>query len=98
MLSSSPRFLDQRLLDPGAGRDEGVATSTRILHSMEVTRDQRVCHYTAYSIHPTQGWLTITNSTPGHSGNYSCVPSYTTPDWVTVHVIRGQNQEEGDFK
>ena len=46
-------------------------------------------------LHPTQGWLTITNSTPGHSGNYSCVPSYTTPDWVTVHVIRGQNQEEG---
>ena len=39
MLSCSPRFLDQRLLDPGAGRDEGVATSTRILHSMEVTRD-----------------------------------------------------------
>ena len=37
----SARFLDQRLLDPGAGRDEGVATSTRILHSMEVTRDQR---------------------------------------------------------
>ena len=46
-------------------------------------------------IHPTQGWLTITNSTPGHSGNYSCVPSYTTPDWVSVHVIRGQNQEGG---
>ena len=43
----SPRFLDQRLLDPGAGRDEGVATSTRILHSMEVTTDQGVCHHTA---------------------------------------------------
>ena len=54
-----------------------------------------MCHYTVYRLHPTQGWLTITNSTPGHSGNYSCVPSYTTPDWVTVHVIRGQNQEEG---
>ena len=53
MLSSSARFLDQRLLDPGAGRDEGVATSTRILHSMEVTmtRDQGVCHYTGYTLH-----------------------------------------------
>ena len=44
-----------------------------------------------------QGWLTVTNSSPSSSGNYSCVPSYTTPDWVMVHVIRGQSQEAHDY-
>ena len=41
-----------------------------------------------------QGWLTVTNSTPDHSGNYSCVPSYTTPDWVIVHIIKGKLFEQ----
>ena len=39
----------------------------------------------------SQGWLTVRDSRPEHSGNYSCVPSYTTPDWVVVHVIRGES-------
>ena len=36
-----------------------------------------------------EGWLTLTKASPAYSGNYSCVPSYTTPDWVLVHVIKG---------
>ena len=36
-----------------------------------------------------QGWLSILATTPQHSGNYSCVPSYTKPDWVVVHIIPG---------
>ena len=36
-----------------------------------------------------EGWLSVLKTTPQHSGNYSCVPSYTTPDWVVVYVIPG---------
>ena len=40
-----------------------------------------------------QGWLNIDRTVPGDSGNYSCVPSYSTPDWVLVHIIKGQRQK-----
>jgi len=38
------------------------------------------------------GWLSLAPTRPGHSGNYSCVPSYATPDWVMVHVIPDQEE------
>ena len=38
----------------------------------------------------TLGWITVSNSIPSYSGNYNCVPSYTTPDWVMVHMIAGR--------
>ena len=41
-----------------------------------------------------QGWITVSNSTPSYSGNYSCVPSYTTPDWVMVHIIIGNRGKQ----
>ena len=64
-------FVNQRLIDPEAGREVGgVKTRTRLGKKL-------------------QGWLSISATTPQHSGNYSCVPSYTTPDWVVVHVIPG---------
>ena len=40
----------------------------------------------------------MTSCEPGDSGNYSCVPSFTTPDWVMVHVIRGHNQPVDCFR
>ena len=64
-------FVNQRLIDPEAGREVGgVRTRTRLRRNLE-------------------GWLSVLATTPQHSGNYSCVPSYTTPDWVLVHVIPG---------
>ena len=36
-----------------------------------------------------EGWITVADCQPSYSGNYSCVPSYTTPDWVIVDVIKG---------
>ena len=64
-------FVNQRLIDPGAGREVGgVMTRTRLARNME-------------------GWLSVLKTRPQHSGNYSCVPSYTSPDWVVVYVIPG---------
>jgi len=34
-----------------------------------------------------QGKLVIGTTVVSDSGNYSCVPSYATPDWVMVHII-----------
>ena len=39
-----------------------------------------------------EGWITVADCQPSYSGNYSCVPSYTTPDWVIVDVIKGNRQ------
>ena len=36
-----------------------------------------------------EGWLSIMNTSSKHSGNYSCVPSYTKPAWVMVHIVPG---------
>ena len=67
-------FVNQRLIDPEAGREVGgVRTRKRLGRNLE-------------------GWLSVLSTTPQHSGNYSCVPSFTTPDWVMVHVIPGITQ------
>ena len=71
-------FVNQRLIDPEAGREVGrVRTRTRLGRNLE-------------------GWLSVLATTPQHSGNYSCVPSYTTPDWVLVHVIPGNTDLLGN--
>ena len=36
-----------------------------------------------------QGRLVIAVTRAGDSGNYSCLPSYATPDWVMVHIVTG---------
>ena len=38
-----------------------------------------------------QGRLVIDKTLALDSGNYSCLPSYATPDWVMVHIVTGQN-------
>jgi len=35
--------------------------------------------------------LTITNLQPGHSGNYTCLPTAADPASATVHVINGEH-------
>ncbi|XP_023335299.1 protein turtle homolog A [Eurytemora carolleeae] len=42
-----------------------------------------------------QGWLNIDRTVPGDSGNYTCVPSYSTPDWVIVHIIKDEKDPAG---
>ena len=37
-----------------------------------------------------QGWLGINGTLAKDSGNYTCVPSYTRPDWVYVHILKGR--------
>ena len=37
-----------------------------------------------------QGRLVIDKTLALDSGNYSCLPSYATPDWVMVHIVTGQ--------
>ena len=39
-----------------------------------------------------EGWLSITKTRQSHSGNYSCVPSYATPDWTIVHILPGKKK------
>ena len=34
-----------------------------------------------------QGRLVIASTKASDSGNYSCLPSYATPDWVMVHIV-----------
>ena len=34
-----------------------------------------------------QGRLVIASTRASDSGNYSCLPSYATPDWVMVHIV-----------
>ena len=36
-----------------------------------------------------QGRLVIRSTVAGDTGNYSCLPSYATPDWVMVHIVTG---------
>ena len=38
-----------------------------------------------------EGRLVISSTVPGDSGNYSCLPSYATPDWVMVNIVTGQS-------
>ena len=35
------------------------------------------------------GRLVISSTVASDSGNYSCLPSYATPDWVMVHIVTG---------
>ena len=34
-----------------------------------------------------QGRLVIARTMVSDSGNYTCLPSYATPDWVMVHIV-----------
>jgi len=45
-----------------------------------VTANQRIAGYLF------QGQLTVRRLSLGDSGNYSCLPSYTTPDMVVIHI------------
>ena len=80
-------FVNQRLIDPGAGREKNVRTATKITTKFEVKF--MLLSVKILKQASCQGWITVSNSTPSYSGNYSCVPSYTTPDWVMVHIIAG---------
>jgi len=61
-------FQDQRLIDPGAGREKGVITQVTLGSDL-------------------QGWLTVAKTSVHHSGNYSCVASYSRPAWLLVHIV-----------
>lgn len=37
-----------------------------------------------------QSRLVIDKTLAMDSGNYSCLPSYATPDWAMVHIVTGQ--------
>ena len=89
----SPRFLDQRLLDPGAGRDEGVATSTRILHSMEVTRDQGPgggCHYTWCVTHHAWRDLNLMVLTNEKDLDQACLFTQWSAKMLVPEIIEGE--------
>ena len=55
-----------------------LQSSERLQLSTSVTRDDAL-----------QGRLVIANTRVGDSGNYSCIPSYATPDWIMIHIVRG---------
>ena len=38
-----------------------------------------------------QSHLVIDKTLAMDSGNYSCLPSYATPDWAMVHIVTGQS-------
>ena len=38
-----------------------------------------------------QSRLVIDKTLAMDSGNYSCLPSYATPDWAMVHIVTGQS-------
>ena len=38
-----------------------------------------------------QGWLTVAKTSIHHSGNYSCVASYSRPAWLLVHIVAGDS-------
>ena len=44
--------------------------------------------------HPSllQGRLVIDKTMSGDSGNYSCLPSYATPDWSMIHIVTGKDR------
>ena len=44
--------------------------------------------------HPSllQGRLVIDKTMSGDSGNYSCLPSYATPDWSMIHIVTGKGR------
>ena len=44
-----------------------------------------------------QGRLVIAVTRAGDSGNYSCLPSYATPDWVMVHIVTGNQIQYGEL-
>ena len=44
-----------------------------------------------------QGRLVIAVTRAGDSGNYSCLPSYATPDWVMVHIVTGTHRKYGEL-
>ena len=44
-----------------------------------------------------QGRLVIAVTRAGDSGNYSCLPSYATPDWVMVHIVTGTHRRYGEL-
>ena len=71
-------------------------TETAVLHwtlnHRVLQSDQRLhLHYgpSSYGDSVT-GRLAISRTLPSDSGNYSCLPSYATPDWVMVHIVTGQ--------
>ena len=55
-----------------------LQSSERLQLSTSVTRDDAL-----------QGRLVIASTRAGDSGNYSCIPSYATPDWIMIHIVRG---------
>ena len=41
------------------------------------------------SLFNAQGWLRVAKTSVHHSGNYSCVASYSRPAWILVHIVAG---------
>lgn len=78
-------------LGPGGG--DSLYLETAVVHW---TADQRVLQSSPrLQLHTAvlqreavlQGRLVIAVTRAGDSGNYSCLPSYATPDWVMVHIV-----------
>ena len=84
-------------MDLGPGGGDPSYAETAVLHW---TVNQRVLqagprlrlHYGPSSYGDSVvGRLLISATRQADSGNYSCLPSYATPDWVMVHIVTGQS-------
>ena len=82
-------------MDLGPGGGDPSYAETAVLHW---TVNNRVLqsgprlhlHYGPSSYGDSvMGRLLISSTVSGDSGNYSCLPSYATPDWVMVHIVTG---------
>ena len=87
-------FQDQRLIDPGAGREKGVITQVDLGSDLQVflvlLGFRFFLNFVGVVPHSVaQGWLTVAKTSIHHSGNYSCVASYSRPAWLLVHIVAG---------
>ena len=45
-----------------------------------------------------QGRIVIASTVASDSGNYSCLPSYATPDWTMIHIVTGKQLSQSKSK
>ena len=84
-------------MDLGPGGGDPSYTETAVLHWTVNNRVLQSGQRLHLQYGPSSygdsvvGRLVISSTVSSDSGNYSCLPSYTTPDWVMVHIVTGQS-------